>query len=117
MCGDFNVNYMNNCNKKVNLDEILNSFNLKSIISLPTRIGSCSTANIDNIFVNELLFTDYKVISISNGLSDHEAQLLSVPLPSPWTKPNDVSFRRNINEINMVDFKMKLSYEEWGFCF
>jgi hypothetical protein len=60
------------------------------VSSFPTRIGSCSTTIIDNIFINELLFTHYEVISISNGLSDHEAQLLSVPLPSPWTKQNDV---------------------------
>jgi hypothetical protein len=119
MCGDFNVDYMSNCSKKDKLEEILSSFNLKSIISFPTRIGYCSTTTriIDNIFINELLFTDYEVISISNGLSDHEAQLLSIPLPTSGIKQKDVSLRRKINEINMIDFKIKLSYEEWDSVF
>jgi hypothetical protein len=63
ICGDINVNYMENCLKKVKLDDILSSYNLSSIITFPTSI--------DNIFIDELQFTDYEISLVSNGLSDH----------------------------------------------
>jgi endonuclease/exonuclease/phosphatase family metal-dependent hydrolase len=109
ICGDFNVNYMENSNKKAKLEEILNTFNLKSIISFPTRIGSKSATIIDNIFIDELQFNGYEVISVANGLSDHEAQLLSILLSQLCTGKNDAQFGRNINDYNKTAFNMKLT--------
>jgi hypothetical protein len=108
---------MNNSNKAVKLEEIFNTFNLKSIISFLTRIGTKSSTTIDNIFIDELQFNDYEVVSVSNRLSDHEVQLLSIQLPQICTGKNDVLYRRNINDYNKVDFNMKLSYEEWDLVF
>jgi hypothetical protein len=113
LCGDFNVNYMNNCNKKVKLDDMLGSYNLKSIITFPTRMGTNSTTIIDNIFIDELQFPDYEVSSLTNGLSDHEAELLTVQLSSHFTNKINIPFRRVFNDYNVVDFNIKLSYEEW----
>jgi hypothetical protein len=59
ICGDINVNYMDNCLKIVKLDEILSSYNLSSIITFPTRIGRNTSTITDNIFIDELQFTDY----------------------------------------------------------
>jgi exonuclease III len=117
LCGDFNVNYMNNCNKKVKLDDILGSYNLKSIITFPTRIGINLSTIIDNIFIDELQFTDYEVSSLTNGLSDHEAQLLTLQLPPHFINKINISFRRVFNDYNVLDFNMKLSYEEWELVF
>jgi exonuclease III len=39
ICGDINVNWMDNCLKKVKLDYILSCYNLSNIITFPTRIG------------------------------------------------------------------------------
>jgi exonuclease III len=66
VCGDFNVNYMVNSPQKTKLDDILSSFNLCTIINFPTRIGPKSFSIIDNIFIDEQLFTSYDVISMSN---------------------------------------------------
>jgi hypothetical protein len=105
---------MINCNKK---DKILSSFNLISIISFPTRIGPSSTTLIDNIFINNLLITEYEVSSVSNGLSDHDAQLLSVILSLPCIKQQDMPLRRNINDYNMAILKLYFSDEDWNSVF
>jgi hypothetical protein len=39
ICGDINLNYMENCLKKVKLEDILSSYNLSGIITFPTIIG------------------------------------------------------------------------------
>jgi hypothetical protein len=66
ICGDINVNYMDNCLMKVKLDDILSSYNLSSIITFPRRIGPNTSTVIDNII------TDYEIFSVSNGLLDHD---------------------------------------------
>jgi hypothetical protein len=108
---------MENSNTKAKLEETFNTFNLKSIISFPTRIGSKSATIIDNIFIDELQFNGYEVVSVNNGLLAHEAQLLSILLPQLCTGKNDALFRRNINDYNKTDFNMKPSYEEWDLVF
>jgi hypothetical protein len=107
VCGDFNVNYMVNCHKKAN-SNILSSFNLWTTITFPTRIGPNSISIIDNIFINEQHFTGYEVTSISNGLSDHEAQLFIAYLPVLTNHKNELLIKRNINYYNIAEFKMKL---------
>jgi exonuclease III len=117
LCGDFNVNYMDNCNKKVKLDDLLGSYNLKSIITFPTRIGVNSATIIDNIFIDELQFINYEVSTLTNGLSDHEAQLLTLQLSSHCSNKTNIPFIRVISDYNVLDFNMKLSYEEWELVF
>jgi hypothetical protein len=56
---------------------------------------------------------DYEVFSVSNGLSAHEARLLIAQFPLPCTTKNEVLVKRIINDYNMVEFRMKLSYENW----
>jgi hypothetical protein len=101
-CGEINVNYMENCLKKVKLEDILSSYNLSSI-SFPTRIGP-NTSTIMKYF-------------LSNGLSDHEAQLLIVHLQTPIIKKNDIHYTRTVNYYNLADFRIKLSYENWESIF
>jgi hypothetical protein len=112
VCSDFNVNYIENSYKKAKLDDILGSFNLRTIIPFPTRIGSNSFSIIDNIFIDEHQFSNYEVISVSNELSDHEVQLLNAHLQvSVAKKKNEILIKRNINDYNIAEFKMKLCQE------
>jgi hypothetical protein len=117
VCGDFNVKYSENCHKKAKLDDILSSFNLRTIITFRTRIGPSSCSMIDNMFIDEQQFTSYELISVSNGLSDHEVQLFIAHLPVLTTLKNDLLVKRNINDYNTAEFKIKLSYENWEFVF
>jgi hypothetical protein len=50
---------------------------------------------------------------VSNGLLDHDTQLLTLNLPLQNSKEKFKYYTRNINNHNMVDFRMKLSYENW----
>jgi exonuclease III len=52
MCGDINVNYLENNSKKVQLDEMFRTYHLTSTVNFPTRIIKNSATLIDNIFIN-----------------------------------------------------------------
>ena len=76
--GNININYLTESEKKNQLDTLLLSYNLTSIINFPTRIKNTSAATIDNIFINVSQFGSCTVTPILNGLSDHDAQLLMI---------------------------------------
>jgi len=78
ICGDINVDYRVDERKKKTINNLLQSFNLTSIITFPTRVHNKSITIIDNIFIDHSRFEEYSVIPISNGLSDHDTQLLSI---------------------------------------
>jgi hypothetical protein len=81
ICGDI-VNYMEDCLRKGQLNDLLSTFKLRSIITFSTRMGPNTSTIIDNIFINDQQYNGYEVFTVSNGLSDHEAQLLMIKLPS-----------------------------------
>ncbi|MDR2829930.1 MAG: hypothetical protein LBB45_02660, partial [Methanobrevibacter sp.] len=80
ICGDININYLNESKEKQEINNILNSYNLVSIIHFPTRITNNSRILIDNIFLDTIKFVNFVTSSVSNGLSDHDAQRLQIYL-------------------------------------
>ena len=76
ICGDFNVNYLETNNIRLQLDSLLASYNLFSIVDLPTRTTNHSSTAIDNIFLNNNTNTDFSIQPCPNDLSDHDALLL-----------------------------------------
>jgi hypothetical protein len=113
ICGDFNIDYLTDNYRKSQLNSLLNSFNLFSIIDFPTRIQNTSKSAIDNIFIDYLRLETFKVFPIPNGLSDHDAQLvmmrdimLPIPLKACWTT-------RKIDKCSLTDFNYRLSFEMW----
>jgi len=76
--GDININYLNESVNKSQLDNILLSYNLSSIINFPTRVQNTSATTIDNSFIDVSQFESYTVTPIINGMSDHDAQLLTI---------------------------------------
>ncbi len=79
LCGDFNINYLTDNQNKQALNSLLNSYSLYSIIEFPTRIHNNSNSTIDKIFINKFKNENYSVHPLINGLSDHDAQVLSLP--------------------------------------
>jgi exonuclease III len=75
VCGDINVNYLINNNKKYQLNSILNSFNLFDIVDFPTQNAS---SIIDNIFVDYNRLEDYSIAPVYNDLSDYDGQFLTI---------------------------------------
>jgi len=78
LCGDFNINYLIDNQDKQALNSLLNSYSLCSIIDFLTRIFNNSQTMIDNIFNNKFKNENYLVFPLINGLSDHDAQVLSL---------------------------------------
>jgi len=78
ICGDININYLMESEKKNQLDNLLLSYNLISIINFRTRIQNTYATAINNIFIDISQFESYTTIPILNGLSDHEDQVLMI---------------------------------------
>lgn len=73
ICGDVNVNYLQGRDKKSQLNALLNSYNLFSIVQFPTRTYSNSISANDNIFIDTTKIDTCAIIPAMNGLFDHDA--------------------------------------------
>jgi hypothetical protein len=73
ICGDININYLDNTNNKLQLDPPLASYNFYSIVDFPTRISNCPSTAVDNIFIDVFINTNFTIKPLPNGLSDHDA--------------------------------------------
>jgi hypothetical protein len=112
ICGDININYLKDSSYKQQLDSLLVSLGLSSIVQFSTRIQNNSYSIIDNIFINTSKFTNYTVYPIINGLSDHDAQNLIIH--NIFNQhDNRIEYKREINDATIADFNNKLSYESW----
>jgi hypothetical protein len=110
---DFNVNFLEENGHKRQLVLLLQSYNTSHAVQFPTRVTETSSSAIDNIFLDCTRINSYNIISISNSLSDHDAQCLVIS--NFFTKKSD-SFpgitARLVNE-SIADFLYKLSNENW----
>jgi hypothetical protein len=70
-----------------------------------------SSTSINNIFIN------YSVLSVHNGLFDHEVQLLAIDLPVSKMREQRKYTYRKINKFTAADFQNQLSYENWDEIF
>ena len=93
------------------------SYNLSSIVNFPTRINSSSISIIDNFFIDTTYSNKFDIIPVSNGLSDHDAQLLTIQLDQQHIKGQSTSYKRNINQFTIDDFLDSLSQETWASVF
>ena len=50
--GDININYLTECDRKSQLDAVLLTYGLASIVYFPTRTQGLSSTAIDNIFID-----------------------------------------------------------------
>jgi hypothetical protein len=94
---------------------MLNTSNLKDTVYFPTRITKNSATLIDNIFVDKR--RRYNVVPFINGLSGHDAQLITLmnsKVPNSVTESIPI---RNIIKNNILEFQMLLSREQWDNIF
>ena len=106
--GDININYLHGSAHKHQLDNLLLSYNLYSIIDFPTRVQNTSATAIDNIFIDVSQFESYIVTPIISGVSDNDAQLLIITADyslAPTCTPKTI---RKINKYTISDFIDKL---------
>jgi hypothetical protein len=67
--GDVNINYLENCDTRQQLDAFLSTFNLIGMVNFPTRIVKDSRTAIDNIYIHKTrnytinpVLTDYQIM-------------------------------------------------------
>jgi hypothetical protein len=76
LCGELNTNYIGTNNKNTQLENLLSMYNLTQTVHFPTTITNTSLSTADNISVDRRCsYTNKPYI---NGLSDHDAQLLTL---------------------------------------
>jgi hypothetical protein len=105
--------------KKDKLNDLLNSYNLYSVIHFPTRITKNSKTAIDNIFLDFTKMGNFTTSPVSNGLSDHDAQIIEICIKN--LNVNKVNHKvkniRKITNYSIMEFKNKLSEESWQSIF
>jgi hypothetical protein len=113
LCGDFDINYLNDNQNKQALNSLLTSYSLYSIIDFPMRIHNNLHTTTDNIFSNKFKSENYSVYSLINSLSDHNAQVLclcNIILPDDR---NEFYSYRKISKNLLNEFQTSLSHEAW----
>jgi len=84
-------------------------------VYFPTRTANNSATLIDNIFIDDR--RHYTIKPYINGLTDHDAQLITLnnfSLPFSNIEP---SYIRNVNKNTIAEFQLQLSWEQWDNTF
>jgi hypothetical protein len=77
LCGDLNINCLNDNSRKHLLDSLLASVSLFSNVKFPTRIFNNSCTLMDNIYISTYRH-DFFVHPLMDGLSDYNAQIITL---------------------------------------
>jgi exonuclease III len=110
ICGDININYLEELNRVKQLNTILKTYNLINTVTFPTRIGKTISTAIDSIFIDISKYDSHFITSLSNGLSDHESQLLTIVLPLNYENEYQKFSYRKISKSTVADFQLQLSH-------
>jgi len=108
ICGDININYLENCRKRQQLDALLQTYNLIGTVSFPTRKTNASSSAIDNIFITRS--KNYTISPHINGLSDHESQIIVIENTALTKQRNNINTMRDINDQSILEFQLLLSH-------
>ena len=117
ICGDTNIDYLKESERKNQLDNLLLTYNITSIITFPTRLQNTSATATDNMFLDTTRFEDYTVIPITNGLCDHDAQLLTIKTKVTYRPVSKLKTIKKFNNCTIADFINKLNNESWDMVF
>jgi len=109
ICGDININYLENCKKWQQLDALLQTYNPIGTVSFPTRKLKASTTAIDNIFITRT--KNYIIKPDINGLSDHEEQIIMIENIVLTKQINNIITKRDINDQSILEFQLLPSHE------
>ncbi|PNF26706.1 hypothetical protein B7P43_G03376 [Cryptotermes secundus] len=117
LCGDININYLQDSHRKKQHNSLLSSFNLFPIIDFQTRSQNNSVSLIDNIFIDYSQFVKYFVFPINTGLSDAQLIIRNIYLQIHEYRNSSISTIRVFDALSLLNFEMQLSYEMWDDVF
>jgi len=112
-CGDINIDYLTENDRKRHFDSMLQTYNLTAIVNFSTRSQGISSTLMDNIFIDNSKLSNYTVSSFFNGLSVHDAQLLIIKDINLQSQGYYVYITRNINNYSINELKFNLNHETW----
>jgi hypothetical protein len=91
----------------------LQTYNLINEVNFLTRICDQSSTSTDNVFIDISRSKNFTISPVSNGLSDHEGQVLTLVLPLPQIIEYQFYTYKKINTFTVTNFLNQLSYENW----
>jgi hypothetical protein len=103
------IDYLTDNEGKKQLEAVLLFSHLTSTVHFPSRVQNHSTMAIDNMFIDNYKFTKYTVFPVYNGLSDHDAQLLTIKDINVQTFNHRSYSIRKINKYAMEEFTIRLA--------
>lgn len=107
ICGDFNVNFLNNKDRS-ELEELFKCYNLVRTIDEPTRVTPNTATCIDNIFSNCADIIKAQVVCSLN--SDHFGQLITIKTNTKNVELKAYTTRKpNITSINSLKQSLRNS--------
>jgi hypothetical protein len=92
----------------------MQSYNIFHTVEFPTRIRKNTSTAIDNIFIDRARVNSFKVTSVSNRLSDHDAQCLVLlnNLNLERQTTNRI-ITRLVDKNSIAEFLNNLTNETW----
>jgi mitochondrial fission protein ELM1 len=115
ICGDININYLENSDTRQQLDAFLSTFILIGMVNFSSRILKDSRTAIDNIYIHKT--RNYTINPVINGLSDHDAQMITMDSIMTSGQACNPQYIRNYSNFNINKFQEMLSYELWDDVF
>jgi hypothetical protein len=116
LCGDFNIDLLQESSSKRELLLLMNSYGLDCFINSPTRFGITSASCIDHVFSN-LSNTELVGEIIATAISDHEGILLTLPNFFASATHSEFVLKRIFKEPGYKKFEHLLSTYNWDFIY
>jgi hypothetical protein len=111
LCGDWNIDLLHEGSYQKDLTGLLLRYNLVNTVQSPTRISNSTSTLIDVIIINKKDYVEPATV-MELGVSDHQAQVLSVLRKTP-TSINRRVLKRRFGNSNIREFQYLLEKETW----
>jgi hypothetical protein len=72
---------------------------------------------IDNFFIDISIIGKYELYPLTNGLSDHDVQVLAINKILKLINDCYTLFKRSVNGFNITNFQLNLTHESWELVF
>jgi hypothetical protein len=111
LCRDWNINFLQTNSHTRELNNLLLRYNLKHIVNVPTRITKTTAMLLDVLITNEKkTVNSLKIMDLC--LSDHYAQILTIPILDFSNIPYRIK-KRQFSEANIQEFLYLLNQVTW----
>jgi hypothetical protein len=100
ICGDINVNYLPDSERRIRWNALLRTYDLINTVNFPTKVQGNSATGIFNIFIDVTRLHNYFIRTIINGLSEHDAQSITLNIINMRVHAKQFKLIRKVNKHN-----------------